>query len=900
MTKVDAGGLVPRCIPLSRMWDRVEITKSDSETALMFDLLYLGEMAAKMAVAGLVAGIEDDRERHRYRLEHTLVRANGIGEWSRALTDILTGPASQHLTEAASPLRVDFTKNYSKSDDSWHRSCLEELEGVCRTLGEDHPPLAQKASLRWWFDTFAWLRNRTRGHGATKSADAARICSPLEASLRTLTDNLLVYQLPWAYLHRTLKGKFRVVSLAGDTTPLNYLKSERHYDHPDGLYLDLGGLRRVALMHTDLDLSDFYFANGGFRETATRVSYEALSYLSDSRQMMDGTDFLAPPVPLPASETEGGPSLEVLGQSFVNIPPKTKDYVARVELENELQGLLLNDRHPIITLIGRGGIGKTSLALEVVHQLAVSGSFFTIIWFSARDIDLYPDGPKIVRPKVRTIEEVAAEFARLVSPEDAEKPGFRAVESLTRAMTQTDDGARTLFVFDNFETMHSPAEMYQLIDTYIRLPNKVLITSRRRDFKADYPVSVGGMRRPQFDELVSTVASKLNVMNLLSSTYLEELFDESDGHPYVVKVILGEVSRTRQVGKVRRVIASHENILDALFERTFSSISPAARRVFLTLCNWKSMVPRLAVEGTLLRPRNEPMDVQEAIDILERSSLIEIFRDEEAGQEFIQVPLAAQVFGSKKLRVSPMRPAVDADTDILRSFGAMQAVDVAKGLGPRIDRMTNELAEQMQAGKSVDEGIAVLEYLAGHYPRTWLSIAALYFEAPNLALQQKALTAIERYLEYSPQDLEAWRRYARTARHLKDREREVNALLRIADLPGISYGDISIAANVLNRYLSERLLPVDGDEKRALIDRVRRLMQSRITEANATDYSRLAWLHLNLGETEIAMELAGKGLKLDPTNTHCLRLAQRVGSGSALIPTQRQTHGELKLDAFRE
>jgi hypothetical protein len=37
-----------------------------------------------------------------------------------------------------------------------------------------------------------------------------------------------------------------------------------------------------------------------------------------------------------------------------------------------------------------------------------------------------------------------------------------------------------LFVFDNFETVVSPGEAFAWIDTYIRSPNKALITTRIR------------------------------------------------------------------------------------------------------------------------------------------------------------------------------------------------------------------------------------------------------------------------------------------------------------------------------------------------------------------------------------------------------------------------------------
>ena len=64
-----------------------------------------------------------------------------------------------------------------------------------------------------------------------------------------------------------------------------------------------------------------------------------------------------------------------------------------------------------------------------------------------------------------------------------------------------------LFVFDNFETVVSPAETFAWLDTYIRLPNKVLITTRiRGNFKADFPIHVGGMTDSECETLISTTA----------------------------------------------------------------------------------------------------------------------------------------------------------------------------------------------------------------------------------------------------------------------------------------------------------------------------------------------------------------------------------------------------------
>ena len=92
----------------------------------------------------------------------------------------------------------------------------------------------------------------------------------------------------------------------------------------------------------------------------------------------------------PASETEGKRGLAVIGNVFSNLPDAPKGYVRRTGLETEIQDTLLDDRHPVVTLVGRGGIGKTSLALTVLHEITKRERYYMIVWFSARDIDLHP------------------------------------------------------------------------------------------------------------------------------------------------------------------------------------------------------------------------------------------------------------------------------------------------------------------------------------------------------------------------------------------------------------------------------------------------------------------------------------------------------------------------------
>jgi hypothetical protein len=852
------------------MFQRIEVARTESETALFYDLLIAGELVLKLSVAGLTAAVADDRDRNRYRIEHRLVRADGLGEWAGALEDLVTGPAAQHVAVAAYEERRELTQRWSSGDGAWQRRAVDLLEATCDDVEPSRQnPVPAKVSLARWFDSFVWLRNRTRAHGAPTGGKCARAVETLEQSVSTIVENFRLFDRPWAYLKRNLNGRYRVVPICGDMEPFGYLKHEPEHVLEEGVYVFFDEPRRVPIVCTDVDLSDFFVANGNFNERR----FEALSYVTDHRESVDSTPFLAPASSLPRSETSGFPNLDVVGETFTNVPPRLPGYVHRPALEAEVRSLLIDDRHPIVTLVGRGGIGKTSLALEVIHQVCAEQSFEAILWFSARDIDLMQEGPKRVAPDVLTQRDIADQLVELLTPSGANDKGFDDQEFLNRALSGQVDSGPFLFAFDNFETVHRPIELYHVLDTYIRLPNKVLLTTRMRDFKADYPVAVSGMTRDEFEELALGAAARLGIKKLVTKGYLDDLFEESDGHPYVVKMLLGEVARTGRIGAVERVLAGKDEVLDALFERTFQALTPAAQRVFLTLGNWRSVVSRLAVEAALLRPANERMDVDVAVDELERSSMVESIKSPSDGEEFLRVPLAAAVFGRRKLAVSALRSAVEADTELLMLFGAAKSADVERGLEPRIRQMTQATLSRLGDEAAVEEGVGVLSYIARSYPRAWLSVADVRLAVGDL---DEAEGAIEQYLERTPTDTAAWRKLAEVRRAQRDTLGELHARVELAEAPEGNYGDASHAANLLNGQLRSGVLLLDGDEKRVLATRIRQLLEAGTVSATATDLSRLAWVCIHLRDREAARTYARMGLEREPMNEYCQALATRL------------------------
>lgn len=697
----------------------------------------------------------------------------------------------------------------------------------------------------------------------------------------------------WANLHRNLTGKYRVSPLLGSCMQYEYLKRSKDITFSNGVYICVDGPHQVPLIFTNAGVDDIFVPNGNFKSD----EFEVISLITNEVSRRDGTTWSIPPGRLPVSHTEGHARLDQLGNAFTNLPEVARGHVPRERLENTLtEELLKLDRHPIITLTGPGGIGKTTLTLVVVESLARSAEcpYEVILWMSSRDVDLLDTGPKPVRPKVVTKDAIAKAAVELLDPAERHDKGFNPQSYFERCLAKGAAG-RTLFILDNFETVDNPVEIFRWVDLHLRHPNKVLITTRFRDFQGDFPIEINGMNDSEAELLVSQEAMRLGISDIVTPEYTQKLIDESDGHPYVIKILLGQVAKERRAVAPERIIAGADQLLVSLFERTFTGLSPAGQRIFLLLSSWRSFIPTIAVEAVSLRPENERFNVAAAIDELRRYSFIEEVLNEDEDQCFVGVPLAAASFGRRKLEASPYKVAVELDRKILMEFGAGDRNSSRQGVMPRIDRLVSSAADLASENpQAIENFLPILEYLGNKVPKAFLRIATLLSELPSDSNSSRIKGYLRRYLESSEtsERENTWLWMADLCHAESDALGEVHALAEVAMLPTTDSGTIGVVANRLNNKLRElKARGIGGawsSEVQELIERVAEKMRLHLGVLDATDCSRLAWLYLNIGKSDRAVDIAKQGLEKDRNCEHCIRLMDRLGEAVSNKPFQAE------------
>ena len=230
-------------------------------------------------------------------------------------------------------------------------------------------------------------------------------------------------------------------------------------------------------------------------------------------------------------------SEETPGGSFL-----TRAYPRLVGRENDIRDILHTLRNldgpRSVGIDGLGGIGKTSLAGEVVRRAIQGGAFDTTIWISAaasQPTDLIPPESRAL-----TFEGVMNGIARkLGHPDPAALSPDDRIAWIRGELYRT----RALIILDNLETAADPQNLIvERLTPLLQNHSRALLTSRQRFTGNVYPIHLTGLNDQEAEQFIRLVAEMRNVRQVAyaQATDFSSITRSAGGSPLALELITSQ------------------------------------------------------------------------------------------------------------------------------------------------------------------------------------------------------------------------------------------------------------------------------------------------------------------------------------------------------------------------
>jgi len=273
--------------------------------------------------------------------------------------------------------------------------------------------------------------------------------------------------------------------------------------------------------------------------------------------------------------------------------PSRSEFIGR-ESEKARVHEALRSRSYLVSIDGIGGIGKTSLALEVAHEClhASKGAgptdgvatFNGFIWTTAKDRDLTLNG--LLDAIARTLDYLGI----------MQQP----VEEKRIAVRKLLLEKPYLLIVDNFETITDKGVRDFLLE--LPEPSKALITTREQNLRQVWAISLKGLAEPEALTLIRSEGRRLGLASLerAEDRVLRLFYEATGGVPLAIKWAIGQIKQKGQ--SLDAVLAAlydaTGSIFETIFARSWNLLSTNARQVLIVMPIFATSASRAGIEAT--------------------------------------------------------------------------------------------------------------------------------------------------------------------------------------------------------------------------------------------------------------------------------------------------------------
>jgi predicted ATPase/DNA-binding winged helix-turn-helix (wHTH) protein len=387
-----------------------------------------------------------------------------------------------------------------------------------------------------------------------------------------------------------------------------------------------------------------------------------------------------------------------------NFPAVVTSLVGRSAAVQRLHDLI--SAYRVVTLTGPGGIGKTTLALQVARR--VLGGFAEGGWLV--DLASLTD-PRLVPSGVAGVLGLR------------QGSNINSAEAVARAI----GGKRLLLVLDNCE--HVIDAVATMVEMLVRLcPRATILATSRELFRIDGeyayrvpPLEVPAKGQTRIDQVLNHSAPKLFVAraNELGSdfslrpqsvTTIAEICRQLDGIPLAIEfaaaraatlgveqVAAGLRDRFATFASARRGALPRHRTLRATLDWSYDLLTDAERRLLRRLAIFSGSFPLMAVDAVINRDDALAAEIADRIANLVAKSLVS--SDLSANRSYFRLLETTRVYALSRL----------AESGELQEYARRHA-EYYKGLFERIE---NEWEKKSIPDAHVDNVRAALEWCFG-------------------------------------------------------------------------------------------------------------------------------------------------------------------------------------------
>ncbi len=350
-------------------------------------------------------------------------------------------------------------------------------------------------------------------------------------------------------------------------------------------------------------------------------------------------DRIFPPAP-------GRADAEEVPRIYQNLPPRYGQFIGReAELARVLEWVGIS-RWPLASIEGMGGIGKTSLAIEVGHhclpneQMADSPSFKAVVWTSARDyVDLDLNLNNVLDSIARVLD-----YGHLTQLQPEQKQDV--VDQLLRRYP-------TLVIVDNFETV-TDLMLVRFLEQ-IPEPSKALITSRYKQLRRVWDIPLYGLKDEETLALIRRHSHRigLRVVTGADDDTLQRLAAATGNNPKAVQLALGLIKQkglpfNTVVDELYQASQVVEEVFDYIFAEAWKLLDAESRQVLLTMPLFVSATSREALSAV---SGVKGFAFDQAIERLVEMSLLKASEALDLSEQRYRVHPLTQAFAKHKLGV---------------------------------------------------------------------------------------------------------------------------------------------------------------------------------------------------------------------------------------------------------